>query len=39
MDGGVRMLNGRLIFDFARREDWALIASICPTGALVIKAE
>ncbi|MBR1580812.1 MAG: hypothetical protein IJ668_10015 [Selenomonadaceae bacterium] len=38
-DGGVQWLNGRPVFDFARREDWAMLASICPVGAIEIAEE
>ena len=33
-DGGIRLIDGRLIFDFLRAEDWEVIASICPVGAM-----
>ena len=38
-DGGIRLADGRLHFDFERREDWAMIASICPSGAIEIAEE
>lgn len=38
-DGGVRLLDGRIVIDVLRAEDWALIAATCPTGALEIEEE
>ena len=37
--GGVRLAEGRLVIDGLRAEDWAQLASICPTGALEVKEE
>lgn len=36
-DGGVRWQDGKIIFDVERNEDWSMIASICPVGAIEIK--
>ena len=37
--GGVRMIDGRIMIDESRAEDWAMIASICPTGAIEVDDE
>ncbi len=37
--GGVRLVDGRLVINELRAEDWALLASICPTGALEAEVE
>ena len=36
-DGGVRLIDGRIVLDGLRAEDWAMIAAICPTGAISIE--
>jgi len=35
--GGVKIENGKIIFDTSKNEDWNLIIQICPTGALLIR--
>lgn len=35
--GGVTFKDGKIFVDNSKREDWAEIVSICPTGALKIK--
>lgn len=34
--GGILLERGKIILDETRKEDWASIAEICPTGALKI---
>ncbi len=33
-NGGVKFINGKIVIDENCAEDWALIAEICPVGAL-----
>ena len=33
---GVRRIDDEIIFDGDRNEDWAMIAAICPAGAIEI---
>ena len=35
--GGVTFKDGKIFVDNSKREDWAEIVSICPTGALKMK--
>ena len=37
--GGVRCVEGRIVFDGAQKEDWAMIADICPVGAIEISVD
>ena len=34
---GIKIKDGKIVFDFSKAEDWNQIIQICPTGA--IKAE
>ena len=35
--GGVKIENGKIIFDFSKLEDWSQIIQICPTGAIKVE--
>ena len=37
--GGVNFKDGKIFIDDTKREDWAEIISVCPTGALTICAK